>query len=165
MKNAIMMVAAMGMFGGALADQSTSVDQIVTAQVSNVCTYAVNDQTDVDGLTFKSHPSKDIGPYNALASKDSSIPMNDFFIFRCTSGTSWDTMDFAKSGKLPLMGQSLSNTGKTLNALYTVTTGLQLDTLDGDIHTAGLLFTIPAGQWQSSAGSYKGTLTVKINYN
>ena len=165
MKNAILMVAAMGMFGGAFADQSTSVDQIVTAQVSNVCTYAVNDQTDVNGATFTGHASKDIGLYNALASKDSSIPLNDFFIFRCTSGTNWDTMDFAKSGTLPLTGQSASNTGKTLNALYKVTTDQQLDTVNGDIHTAGLLFTIPAGQWQSSAGSYKGTLTVKINYN
>jgi hypothetical protein len=165
MKNAILMVAAMGMFGGAFADQSTKVDQIVTAHVDNVCTYAVDSQTDVNGLQYMDHAAKDLGSGNALKQTDGSINLGDFYIFRCTSGTNWDTTPFAKKGTLPLSLVGGGAGDKKLSVEYTVTTGEDLNTVNGDIHTAGLNLTVPKGQWQAKSGDYKGTLTVTINYN
>lgn len=163
MKKVTMLVAAMGMFGGVFAE-STTVNQPVSAVVTNVCTYAVNSQQNVAGATYN-QGNKALGTSNALVSVDSSVAMGSFYIFRCTSNTPWDTAPYSKTGTVTLSGSSLSNTGKTLAALYTVTTEEQPNTVNGDIHSAGVNFTIPNGQWQSSAGNYAGVLSVTINYN
>ena len=157
MKNAILMVAAMGMFGGAFAE-STTVIQPVSATVTNVCTYNVPDMSDVSGQTF-TQGNKDLGSSNALSDTNASVPMGQFYIFRCTTGTSWDNAPYAKTGSITLTG-----TGGTLTASYQVNA---IDTTgsDGDIHSAGVDFKIPKGQWTSKAGSYSGNLTVVISYN
>lgn len=169
MKKAILMVAAMGMFGGAFA-ASTKVVQPVTAQVSNVCTYAVDSQEDVIGKIFpQGNKDLTLGQVsNALNTVSSSVAIGAFYIFRCTSGTPWDTTPFVKAGAIVLNGTGGSSAGKTLSVEYTVNVDLAptlTDTVNGDIHQAGVSFTIPKGQWQSSAGSYSGNLTVEINYN
>lgn len=167
MKNAILMVAAMGMFGGALAD-STTVVQHVIANVTNVCTYAVDSQEDVSGKTY-SQNSYSLSDYNALKTVDGSVEMGNFYIFRCTSGTNFvkpeKTGVLTLQGAEPAHGSVAGNSSKTLKVEYTITFEDQLDTVNGDIHSAGALFTIPKGQWQSSAGHYMGNLGVTINYN
>ena len=168
MKNAILMVAAMGMFGGAFAASSvggtattpatTTVIQPVSATVTNVCTYAVDSQENVNGRTF-TQDNKNLGSYNALGATSASVPMGQFYIFRCTTGTSWDSLAYAKTGEITLTGM-----GGTLMASYIVNVN-DVSTGDGDIHSAGVDFKIPKGQWTSKAGSYSGNLTVVISYN
>ena len=156
MKNAMLMVAAMGMFGGAFAE-STTVIQPVSATVTNVCTYAVPDMSDVNGKTFN-QPNKDLGSSNALADTTASVTMGNFYIFRCTTGTTWDSPAYAKTGNITLTGM-----GGSLLASYNVNI-LNTSGGDGDIHSAGVDFKIPKGQWTSKAGSYSGALSVVINY-
>ncbi len=164
MKKVIMLVAATGMFGGAFAQQSTTVTQPVSAVVSNVCTYNVPDVSDVNGKTF-TQGNKALGTSTALTTVNSSVAMGQFYIFRCTTGTSWDMPAYSKTGNILLTGSDTSNTGRQLNVTYAVNTSDSLDTANGDIHNAGVDFTIPAGQWSSKAGNYTGALTVNISYN
>ena len=156
MKNAILMVAAMGMFGGAFAE-STTVVQPVSATVTNVCTYNVPDMSDVNGKVF-TQPNKNLGSSNALADTNASVPMGQFYIFRCTTGTTWDSPKYSKTGSITLTGM-----GGTLAASYIVNVK-DISNGDGDIHSAGVDFKIPKGQWTSKAGSYTGDLTVVISY-
>ena len=174
MKNAILMVAAMGMFGGAFAGGSiggtvtdpatTTVIQPVSATVTNVCTYAVNSQENVNGRIF-TQDNKNIGSYNALGTTSATIASGDFYIFRCTSGTSWNT-----ATPNPLADGSINLTNGIADAQplvvgYKITTANQLDTADGDIHKAGVVFTADPGQWRTRAGTYNGQLSVTITYN
>ncbi|WP_424949247.1 hypothetical protein [Deinococcus sp.] len=167
MKKVIMMVAAMGMFGGAFAETST-VNQPLTAKVTNVCTYAVDSQVNVDGKTFK-QGNKDLGTYNALSATNSTIDMGSLYIFRCTSGTPFHVnyLDGAelKEGNIVISGKNSTNLNRKLNVLFTITTSDQLDTDNGDIHSAGAIFTIPTGQWKAVAGEYGGSLFVEVTYN
>lgn len=172
MKNAILMVAAMGLFGGALAGSSvggtptvnpstTTVIQPVTATVTNVCTYAVDSQEDVNGRVF-TQDSKNLGSYNALNSTNAAVDMGSFYIFRCTSGTSWNVPVVTGDGTISLTNGVLGSQPLVVN--YSITLDNQLDTANGDIHSAGAVFTANAGQWRARAGSYTGELKVVITY-
>ena len=171
MKNAILMVAAMGMFGGAFAAGSvgglattpatTTVIQPVSAMVTNVCTYAVDSQENVNGRTFTQN-NKNLGSYNALGTTNAAVDMGNFYIFRCTSGTTWNVPVATNSGTISLTNGTLGSVPLVVN--YSITTEDQLDTANGDIHSAGAVFTANAGQWRARAGSYTGELKVTITY-
>ena len=171
MKNAILMVAAMGMFGGALAAGSvgsaattpatTTVIQPVSATVTNVCTYAVDSQENVNGRTF-TQDNKNLGSYNALGATNAAVDMGKFYIFRCTSGTTWNVPSATGPGSISLTNGILNSVPLVVN--YSITTNDQLDTANGDIHSAGAVFTADAGQWRARAGSYTGELKVTITY-
>ena len=161
MKNAIMMVAAMGMFGGALAE-STTVVQPVSATVTNVCTYNIPDVSDVNGQVFN-QPNKVLGTYNALGTLNATVEMGNFYIFRCTSGTSWNVPSATGPGTISLTNSTAGSQPLVVN--YSITTFNDPDTANGDVHAAGAVFTANAGQWRARAGSYSGNLTVVINYN
>ena len=183
MKNAILMVAAMGMFGGALAGSfvsgtptnpaTTTVDQPVSVTVSNICTYAVPDMHDTNGYVF-TQDKKVLTNYTALNPSTGTIGMGAFYIFRCTAGTSWDTASYNKTGDIMLDGKTGNafNSGSKLKVGYVidaapVSNQAESDTPygGGDIHSAGVTFTAPAGQWNSQAGTYEGKLSVTITYN
>lgn len=167
MKKAILMVAAMGMVGGALAEQTTVI-QPVSATVANVCTYNPDDMQDVS----KSPPSpytqgnKDLGTYKAIAATTGSVEKGSFYIFRCTVGTNFFTNASAASGDF-LIHKDGTGTGPngSLKVLYALTRSEELNTVKGDIHKAGIEYTIPASQWQSMAGNYSGQVSVTIEYN
>ncbi len=161
MKNAILMVAAMGMFGGALADQSTTVVQPVSATVTNVCTYNIPDVSDVNGKVF-TQPNKVLGTYNALGTLNAAVDMGKFYIFRCTSGTTWNVPSATGPGSISLTNGIPGSVPLVVN--YSITTNDQSDTADGDIHSAGAVFTADAGQWRARAGSSTGALSVTITY-
>ena len=186
MKNAILMVAAMGMFGGALAE-STTVVQPVSAEVKNVCTYNTPDRTDVDGQVFN-NPNVDLGIYRA--NKDSmtvgTTPRAGdnnggfLYVFHCTKGTPFNTVTYSDfnavgagstspTGSITLK-DSASNSLKA-NFVATTTTYAdgtptpRGDQEGGDYHYSDAKFTIPGGQYSAPAGSYSGKLIVTINYN
>ena len=171
MKNAILMVAAMGMFGGALAAGSiggtattpatTTVIQPVSATVTNVCTYAVDSQENVNGRTF-TQDNKNLGSYNALGATNAAVDMGNFYIFRCTSGTTWNVPSATLPGSISLTNGIFGSVPLVVN--YSITTNDQLDTANGDIHSAGAVFTADAGQWRARAGSYTGELKVTVTY-
>ncbi len=171
MKNAILMVAAMGLFGGALAGSSvggtattpatTTVIQPVSATVTNVCTYAVDSQEDVNGRVF-TQDNKNLGSYNALGTTNAAVDMGNFYIFRCTSGTTWNVPSATADGTISLTNSTAGSQPLVVN--YSITTENQLDTANGDIHSAGAVFTANAGQWRARAGSYTGALSVTITY-
>ena len=171
MKNAILMVAAMGMFGGALAAGSiggtattpatTTVIQPVSAMVTNVCTYAVDSQEDVNGRTFTQN-NKGLGNYNALGTTSAAVNLGSFYIFRCTSGTTWNVPIATGPGTISLTNGTLGSVPLIVN--YTITTENLDDTANGDIHSAGIAFTANAGQWRARAGSYTGALSVTVTY-
>ena len=175
MKNAILMVAAMGMFGGALAD-TTTVVQPVSATVANVCTYAPGsmsnttnppvtpeqtpalpyNQTDVSGLTY-TQGSTNLGTYKANGTAGGSAST---YIFRCTVGTAWN----APTGETSI---TLMNGSSSLNVVAVRTDALSPDNGEnlGDVHTGSASFTIPTGQYSSKAGVYTGKLVLDITYN
>ena len=172
MKNAILMVAAMGMFGGALAAGSvgsaattpatTTVIQPVSATVTNVCTYAVDSQENVNGRTF-TQDNKNLGSYNALGATNAAVDMGKFYIFRCTSGTTWNVVPSATGpGSISLTNGTPDSV--PLVVKYTIITENLDDTANGDIHSAGAVFTADAGQWRARAGSYTGELKVTVTY-
>lgn len=174
MKNAMLMVAAMGLFGGALAE-STTVVQPVSATVANVCTYAPGsmsnttnppvsptqtpalpyNQTDVSALTY-TQGGKDLGTYKANGTASGSV---ETYIFRCTVGTSWT----APSDTIAL---ALKNGTSTLNVEVarkdtpTPDNGNNI----GDVHTGSATFNIPTGQYSAKAGSYSADMTLVISY-
>ena len=179
MKNAILMVAAMGMFGGALAasatpgfptsnPQTTTVVQPVEATVSNVCTYAVPDTRDTNGYTFRQDPFNITSAVvsNALTPvTNNSMTDGQFFIFRCTAGTMWDSAGYTKDTHIDLDGADGSNSGDKLTVHYVIVPNDVTGGPDGDIHSAKINFDIPGGQWTSSAGKYRKDISVTISYN
>ena len=179
MKNAILMVAAMGMFGGALAD-STTVVQPVKVTVANVCTYNPEDnnpttsppvtpldalpnpapaysQFDVSGKTYTQQNTTDLGTYKANGTAMGSAST---YVFRCTAGTSWT----APTGKTTI---KLTNGTKNLDVVADRKDEFIPDILSsiGDIHKGSASFSIPTGQYSANAGAYTGNLVLEITYN
>lgn len=179
MKNAILMVVAMGMFGGALADeisQSTTVKQPVNATVANVCTYNPDssdntmsppvspeqadpqpyNKTDVNGLTYTQPGSTDLGTYKANGTAMGSAQT---YIFRCTVGTTWN----APTGKTTI---ELTNGSSTLKVEADRKDVLTADDGkgSGEIHTGSASFSVPTGQYSAKAGLYSGKLILEITY-
>jgi hypothetical protein len=183
MKKAVMMVAAMGMMGGAFAE-TTNVVQPVSVEVKNVCNYNTPNRDDVNGQPF-TQDSLDLGTYraNADGTTVSTASKGDqkggyLFVFHCTKGTTFNSTTFA-DGNSSMSGTTgtgtitLKSGNNTLKANYVATQtvyadGTQTprgDSEGGDYHYADVAFTVPAGQYSSSAGTYTGKLIVTVNYN
>ncbi|WP_424949246.1 hypothetical protein [Deinococcus sp.] len=188
MKKITMMVAAMGMFGGALADQTTVI-QPVTADVKNVCTYNTPDRTDVKDQTFpeSSQTPVNIGEYRANKSSTTvgTTPRGGdsnggfLYVFHCTKNTPFNSVTYSDfngtasstntSGSITLKDSA----GNKLTANFTATTQTYADGTPtprgdqegGDYHYSDATFSIPGGQYSAPAGSYAGKLVVTINYN
>ena len=103
-----------------------------------------------------------MGSYNALGATNAAVDMGKFYIFRCTSGTTWNVPSATGPGSISLTNGILNSVPLVVN--YSITTNDQLDTANGDIHSAGAVFTADAGQWRARAGSYTGELKVTITY-
>ena len=184
MKKTMMVVATLGMFGGALAD-STTVIQPVSAEVKNVCTYNTPDRTDVAGGSF-TQPTVDLGTYraNSETTGNTTPRAGDsnggfLYVFHCTKNTPFNSVTYSDSNGV---GSSTSPSGSItlkdsasnkLNVNFIATTKTYADGSitprgdqeGGDYHYSDAKFTIPAGQYSSPAGSYSGKLIVLIDYN
>jgi len=184
-----MLAAAMGMFGGVLAD-STTVVQPVSVDVKNVCSYNTPDQTDVNGAPAFRDPVVALGTYKANADSN-TVGTNPrggdartgfLYVFHCTSGTTFTnvvyqggTSDTNTPGEQNHSGVIVlkDSANHVLNANYDVAftqysntqTTPRGDTNNGDFHYADANFKVPAGQWNAPQGSYTGNLTLVVSYN
>ena len=179
MKNAILMVAAMGMFSGALAD-STTVIQPVSVEVKNVCTYGdayatlagnppVNpasdvpgNQTDVNARTYTDGTVQPLGTYQANKATTGNS-LSQTYIFRCTKGTAWSKSDH--TGTQSIIMKSTSDSSTLIVKATTDESMIADSNNSGDIYQGSAKFNIDAGQYSSTAGHYEGKLTIVISYN
>ena len=165
MKNALLMVAAMGMIGGAFA-ASRSVRTDVTATVVNVCTYN-NSMTDAQDEVQPFPNSTTLGSYDAVHGLTGTY---DNYIYRCTKGTPFSSVvgdsTGSANGKVTLTSTSSTD---SLTGSVTVTDALSnpdtATTQLGDVHKGTLHFTFPVGQFNTSAGGYSGSVYTTVTYN
>lgn len=181
MKNLAFLTAlsAAALLGTAFADapKPATVTVETKVDVRNVCTFygmsiggANTETTDISGRTSTMKDGTvDVGQYRA---NTKSVGSGLAYSFRCTAGTSFTAPaeTQAAPGSLLLNGGA-SGMGK-LRIVYYVADltkdAPKADNLNvggGTLHEGTVYVTVPAGQFDASAGIYKGTITLTVSYN